>query len=371
MRRFVRTPSDPWTALVVGVLACALAAPGAAQDEGPAVATPPAEARTLAVLPVTAERVPFDELAWLQVVVREETSAVGGFELQSDVATVMHLRAARDLGASCERTNVDCLVKVGILAGVAKVVGPAATTRDDGTVLDLRLIDVETGEEERRVIDLLVGDDAARRSRVAGAVRRLLAPDRSRGAILVECPVDGAEVFVDGGLYGRTPFAWPIADLAAGDHVVRAVAPDHQPFEATVTVRAGETLPVKVDLVEIPKPEPRGRDPHELLVGFAGGSSLAVCGTGVACFALSPLLLWMATGVYLETRARDAYRAGRERAEQTLEGSPAVVVFLHDMHEKSANLAEVGSLVALGGAGLAAGGLAWTGLTIFPIAEVE
>ena len=55
-----------------------------------------------------------------------------------------------------------------------------------------------------------------------------------------------AEVTIDGQSYGQTPMK-PV-QLSSGLHTVRLVHPDYQPLQRKVTIRAGETARVTVDL---------------------------------------------------------------------------------------------------------------------------
>ena len=57
----------------------------------------------------------------------------------------------------------------------------------------------------------------------------------------------GAEIVIDGASKGRAPLA---LDLPAGSHELVAKMKGHHPLEATITVAAGETVPVDLKLTE-------------------------------------------------------------------------------------------------------------------------
>jgi len=56
-----------------------------------------------------------------------------------------------------------------------------------------------------------------------------------------------AEVTVDGEERGTTPLDGPL-ELPVGDHVIRFAHPDYYPLQREVTIRAGETTELKLDL---------------------------------------------------------------------------------------------------------------------------
>ena len=336
------------------VLALAVAA------QAPVVEPAPAPARTVAVLPVTSQAVPIFELQEIQDGIRAEATALGA-SLQDEQETYAHMKAAMRAGAACVATSTDCLVKFGLLADVQRVVAPTAIARGDGTVLDLRLVDVERGVEERRVVDLLVGDDERRRTRLRETVARVMAPDRTRGAASIVVSEPDARVLVDGHDEGLTPRPGPVV-LAPGERVVRVTKAGFHTYEATVVVRAGETADVVVDMVPLPYVEPPPVPSQDVrdadrLAGFGVGAAIGMTGVAVVVLGAMPLPTYLFTGFALQQIEQTYRKQGtRDGAEATTPSTVRQIATVHQWSAAFVTLAIPGTILGL--AGIGAG--AWT-----------
>ena len=112
------------------------------------------------------------------------------------------------------------------------------------------------------------------------------------GALRVHTPgVKGAEVYVDGELKGTTP--GEIANLKPGPHVVEVRAPGYKPLEKEVTVKAGETAFVKVELEVIPEAKPMGT---LVVKSTEPGVEVSIDGTS---YGGAPLRREVAPGTYI------------------------------------------------------------------------
>src|SRR5690606_12516946 len=89
----------------------------------------------------------------------------------------------------------------------------------DAFSLNLRAIDVATGNEIARQRTNLSGTRHLLIPEMRLAAYRLIAPDRIRGSLLIEIDVEGVEVEIDGAHVGTTPLNDPVS-LAPGAHVV-------------------------------------------------------------------------------------------------------------------------------------------------------
>ncbi len=178
---------------------------------------------------------------------------------RNDTAAMLRPEGGR-LGLSCDSGALRCLTDLGQLLGAQKVIfGQVGPDR-----IFLKLVDVGSGGEERRVEEL--GLPAA--SMLEGAAVHLLAPKRYLGTVAVTAPV-GAHVSVDGAEVGTAPLP-PLA-LSPGQHQLVAVLPAGADLHATVEVRFGVTS--QVDLVPPPAEVKRsGLSPWGwgLLAGAAG-----------------------------------------------------------------------------------------------------
>ena len=82
-------------------------------------------------------------------------------------------------------------------------------------------------------------------------IERLMESMRPAHAnLVIEVPVEGAAVEIDGEEVGTSPLGRPIA-VAAGEHAVAANLEGHAPIEHTVSVRNGQTTTVNLPLEPI------------------------------------------------------------------------------------------------------------------------
>lgn len=347
-------------------------------------APPPAETPTvlgtIAVLPVTGQDVGFDELVWLQQIVREEVVRLG-VDVQTDEETIGHLTSARQLGVSCGRATTECMAQVGAIAGVGKVVAAGARGHGDGTVLDLRLVDVQSAAEERRVVRLLNGPDDDRRARVLDAATRLLFPARARGELVV-VTIEGAEVLVDGVFRGYAPLPAAI-DLAAGEHVLDVRAAGHEPRSVTIVAQAGETMTFTERLVPRPKSVSTQNERATRVepYGLVGGIAATVLGSALMCAGTLPLLVCGVTRISLEESGRIYARAENStdpkeqedaaRQLKQVQRSPEAVALMRQGHAGSTLLLAPGIVAMVLGSAGALAGATWTARSAFAPAEEE
>ncbi len=74
-------------------------------------------------------------------------------------------------------------------------------------------------------------------------------PSGSSG-VRIQCPTEGAELFLDGELMGQTPFK-DVIPLAAGEHTIRVSRLGFTPHIDVFKIKAGQTTRIEVDLTPI------------------------------------------------------------------------------------------------------------------------
>lgn len=210
---------------------------------------PPAAAVSVALYPLQPLGVPAETVASLDETLRGQIAGLG-LDVLPRGRTVAALRSSRGaLGMSCNGAP-GCLADLGHLLSVDKVVYGVVSGLGDRYSFDLKLVDVASGGEERRVAATIEG----KRDRLLPGLREaavhLLAPTRWTGALLLDASVDDANVFVDGKRLGKTPLAGPIAGLTPGQHTLRLSRPGYADFEKIVAVRYAQTTVVQVDVAQ-------------------------------------------------------------------------------------------------------------------------
>lgn len=143
-----------------------------------------------------------------------------------------------------------CLSTIGKKLGVKQVVSGNVGELGDSYVLNLKLVDVTTGTEVRRVSEPLRGspDELIEAMRVAAY--RLVAPERLLGSVSILSDVRGADVYLDGKHVGKTPLARPLAGQTVGAHKLRLTNKGYTDFISDVEVRFQKSTQVEVRMVK-------------------------------------------------------------------------------------------------------------------------
>ncbi|MBW1872323.1 MAG: PEGA domain-containing protein [Deltaproteobacteria bacterium] len=185
----------------------------------------------------------------LEILLRAETSRLKGYVLQSREQTQSILARPQNKKLSKCGGETACLCGIGKILKVNKLVTGVIGGLGDDYTFDLKLVDITSCREERRINEALSG----REDLLIGAIRRalykLIVPRLFVGSMTVEVPVKDAEVLVDDKPVGRTPLPHPISGLRPGSHKLQISKEGFSSFEDTVPVRFQQTTTVKVDLV--------------------------------------------------------------------------------------------------------------------------
>jgi phage shock protein PspC (stress-responsive transcriptional regulator) len=185
----------------------------------------------------------------LEVLLRAETSRMEGFSLQTGKRTEAILARPRNAKLRKCGGETVCLCGIGKALGVGKLVTGVIGGLGDDYTFDLKLVDIRTCREERRINEALSG----REDLLIGAIRRalykLVTPELFVGSIGIDVPVEGARVIIDDRQVGVTPLAAPVGGLKPGSHKLQIVMAGLSAFEDSIPVRFQVVTRVKVDLV--------------------------------------------------------------------------------------------------------------------------
>ncbi len=185
----------------------------------------------------------------LEVLLRAETSRLSGFSLQAREKTSRILARKRNAGLSKCGGETACLCGIGKALSVNRLVTGVIGALGDDYTFDLKLVDVDTCREQRRINEALSGREDLLIGAIRGALYKLVVPEQYVGSMSVEVPVDGAEITIDGHPAGKTPLAAPITGLRPGSHKLVIGKEGFSSFEDNVPVRFQQITTVKVDLV--------------------------------------------------------------------------------------------------------------------------
>jgi hypothetical protein len=214
------------------------------------LAASPAAATTVAIYPLQPLGLPAATATSFDSTLRGEVELLPGLALLSRGRTVAALKTEPgSLGIACNGAP-ECLVGLGKLLAVDKVVYGVVSGLGDRYSFDLKLIDVATAGEERRLSASVGGKHEKLLAGLRAAAVQLLLPERFTGALEVVTPLAGAQLFVDGKPLGVTPVLGTIVGLAPGQHALRLTKAGFTDFEKLVDVRFDQTSVVHVDLAD-------------------------------------------------------------------------------------------------------------------------
>ncbi|MBN2495115.1 MAG: PEGA domain-containing protein [Deltaproteobacteria bacterium] len=184
----------------------------------------------------------------LEIMLRAEAGQVRGFALQARERTDALLAGKAQLLRCGGESR--CLCEIGRALEVDKLVTGVIGALGDDYTFDLKMIDVASCREERRINEALSGREDLLIGAIRKALYKLVAPEQYVGSLSVELPMEGAAVKLDGADVGVTPLPGPIAGLTPGVHKLQIAKQGFSSFQEDVSVRFAQMTRVKVDLVK-------------------------------------------------------------------------------------------------------------------------
>ncbi len=178
-------------------------------------------------------------------VLRGEIGRVPGFRLAPGEKSAAVLSKHPDL-LSCPG-EAECLSRMGMLTGADLVVSGVLGTLGDLFSLDIKLVDVATKQEIRRVAQTWSGEEKFLIEVMRQVATRLLKPEAYTGRLELNVSVPGVEIFIDGDPVGRTPLEVPLR-LSPGRHALKLVCAGFKDYEQFVDVPFNRTVPVSVEM---------------------------------------------------------------------------------------------------------------------------
>jgi hypothetical protein len=191
-----------------------------------------------------------ERAARLEALFRLELERLAGVPLPSR-AQVERVTAGNPGLRGCT-ADPECLSEIGKKLGVKQMVSGNLGELGDSYVINLKLIDVESKSEVRKVSEPLRGSPDELIEAVRIAAYELVAPERFVGAMAILSDVGGGDVYLDGKRVGKTPLAQPITNLKVGKHGVRIARPGYTDFMTDAEVRFQKTTQVVVRMVAAP-----------------------------------------------------------------------------------------------------------------------
>ena len=214
-----------------------------------AAATPAPVTGTLklAVLDLGILGLSSDERRSLELLLRNSIATIEGVTVIPAIDIQMALSDPKNVTAAQCGGGPECAALTGRLVGADRVVFGTISTIGDAFSLSLRVVDVKSGKELAREQSRTSGNRNVLIPELRLAAYRLVAPDKIRGWIEIECTVDGVDIEVNGQRLATTPVATPIA-VVPGDQVLVAKRPGFSEFQKEFAVAPFERVRVKLEL---------------------------------------------------------------------------------------------------------------------------
>jgi len=143
--------------------------------------------------------------------------------------------------------EVGCLVTVGKLLGVDRVISGNVGGLAGSYVVNLKIVDVKASKELRRIQEPISGSPDQLIDAVRVAAYGLVAPERLRGALTVLADQPAATIQLSGKPVGKTPLP-TLHGLAVGTYILRASKEGYTDVVQRVQVRFQKTAQVVVKL---------------------------------------------------------------------------------------------------------------------------
>lgn len=228
----------------------------AAQEAVPAAQkVAPDPRKSIAVFPLRVSELQLNDVQRLNRTLRERVAADATLAMQGEELTTDLVESTQELGLDCDVNLVGCAVEVGGIADVNLVVLGFARGLKGDIGIDIRLVDVNTGTEIRRVSGLLEGERDAQQNTLVAIAARLLDSSAALPSTDVTTLPAGADVFVNGQLRGTTPLSGPIPGLLPGHHHIEVKKDGYLPQSTKISLLSGDVGAAVFTLLVDPETE--------------------------------------------------------------------------------------------------------------------
>lgn len=156
----------------------------------------------------------------------------------------------RHIVAGCDDAH-ECLVDAGLAANADRVLVGVVSSLGDMYQLDLKVIDTRTRKALNRIRVSLKGDRDVLLPAMQQLVLKLIDPALLSGTLVVDVPLAGVSVFIDGLPVGLTPLGGPFEKVPVGEHTLKLSSPMIEDYFSFFKINYGKTTEVRVSPKQI------------------------------------------------------------------------------------------------------------------------
>jgi len=178
-------------------------------------------------------------------VLSSELERIDGFTLVPQAKVTQATQQQESL-LSCQG-KLGCLIELGQAVSASQVVSGVIGKLGDVFSFDIKLIDVGSEMEIRRVAQTWSGETDSLIEVMRQTATRLLKPESYKGNLSLNVNISGVSVFIDGDLVGQTPIEKSMR-LSPGRHALKLAAAGFKDYEAFIDVPFDRTVPVEIKM---------------------------------------------------------------------------------------------------------------------------
>lgn len=206
---------------------------------------------TAVIMNIEAKDIPSVSSLILTGKIYDSVNNIGAFTLLSpnDAYQIFQEKKFKQVKSA----DIDYLVKAGNVLGVDKIITGSVFKKDGKCALSLSLFNVKENLTEKEYTKEF--DSPQNLDQSLNILALKLSDKPVLGEIIIDSNAEGAEVYCDGNISGKTPCA--IKNIAMGEHKIKLVKADYRDNEQTVTLDEDNlSKKIKMDLkTKAPKVE--------------------------------------------------------------------------------------------------------------------
>jgi TolB-like protein len=212
---------------------------------------------SVAVIDLSGKNVPESGIVALSNVVRRELVRIGNFNVvdRGNMETILQEQGFQQTGC----TSQECIVQVGKILGVQKMVSGNIGQLGKKFIIDLQITDVQTGKIEKIETEEFIGEIENLDKSVILVTRRLTGvsgEELKEALIYINSEPKGAKVYIDNVFIGNSPMELSYSGLSKfgisemDKYTVKIEAGGYESWTRIISVKKGELNTIMATLIQ-------------------------------------------------------------------------------------------------------------------------
>lgn len=206
---------------------------------------------TIAVIDFDSKDISASACISLSNIVRTEIMKTGYFTLvdRNNMTEILNEQSFQQTGLC---TDIKCMVEIGKLLGVRKMVGGSIGQLGKKYIIDLKLIDVETGKLEKIVNESYIGVLENLDTPIIELTNKLFGDnyvESNKTLLYISSTPEGAKIYIDGVFRGNSPLKIEIQDIRK--YKINAILSGFSMWEQIIVPELNKTSFIEPNLVKL------------------------------------------------------------------------------------------------------------------------